>query len=208
MIKYLMYCLLSLVSLNLWSEDQKINLLLICPHNTGKSSYSVYVIIDKNSPDKLLSVGLEELKNKNSFDNKYEEVINAQFDDNFFKEKIDQISINDINEKEINFKDILKFKLSKNDNGYTIHIDSKVSVDKNFIVGGKEINKRNITIEYSTVCNKWQMCTKCFCDNNNKDFTNGISKIITGLRYSAGQTKVSKIILVDNLQTGYLIYDR
>src|SRR5437868_14433857 len=61
---------------------------LLCPHAEGYSAWSLYVMVDEQDPQKILSLGLEKLSKKNSKDSSYDDVVAAQSDPKVQRERI------------------------------------------------------------------------------------------------------------------------
>ncbi len=203
--------ILSLSSFSADEENQTVTqkIFLICPHISKESTEILYVILDKNDPSQLKGIGVEEMNGINSIDYKYDSIQKMQNDNSVTKTKVAELMKEEFSSQKLAFNDNLKINIiTLGNEKYNININSRVSPDKHFLVGGKESGNRDITLEYNTTCKLWQLKSIQFIDSKGVNIARNASKIFTGIRFNAAPTVMIKMILIDSLNEAYLIYEK
>lgn len=206
------FCLLS--SLNILGEDVKQPVFLICPHQDDANSISLYVLCDKDHPEVLKGVGIEEISGKNTKNSgpklmaAYSEVLKAQKNSNVKKNQISELLANEFETGSLPAGENGKINIILKDGVYNIHIKSKINVDNSFEVGGNSKDKRDVVLTYSRVYKEWKLEAKTFVDEIGKNFVGQYPKTITGLIFNAGTTTVFNMILIDEFLIPHVIYKK
>ncbi|MFH0938273.1 MAG: hypothetical protein V1899_03195 [Planctomycetota bacterium] len=187
---------------------------LLCPHRERMSAWSLFLMVDKNDPSKVLSLGLEKLKKKNSKDSSYETVLAAQND---FTSERELIAILDsknfaTNMLEVQKDEALKVSLSPADqSGLHLMISLRINLDQRFVIGGAEQQKRDIVLRYDSVKHTWGAFAKTLLDiKGNSALEAGQTKPISGIVFpvGVGGTGITRIIAVMEGNETITLYDK
>ncbi len=183
---------------------------LFCPHKQGAASWSLYVIVDKNDPRTLLALGLEELTGKNSKDNTYRGVLDAQKDPSTQRNELGRLDVKDFatGRLEVKENELLSIKAEKVEAALKLTIDARVSLDGHFVVGGPEENRRSMILQYSSIYKFWQAKSLKLENTNGQNAVGKYAKTFTGIVFTAGTTMVSRICAVDEFGSPVVLLDR
>lgn len=192
-------------------KTEKQIVFLFCPHTTELDSISFYVVVDKDDPKNILSMGLEEMPGKNSKSDSYKGVLKSQSDPATEKRTLSTMEAKDfdIGTLKVEKKDALTIRVSKLGltPSYSVRIDARVGQDAHFIVGGEEQSKRDIVLKFDKTEKKWNIQAKTLQDSHGRDVANEFQNL-TGICFSAGSTCVYRICAVDVNGRAAIIMDR
>ena len=183
---------------------------LICPFKAGYSAWSVYMLADKNDPAKLLSAGLETLKDKNAKDTPYEEVLKAQADDRTPREPLAELPLNDFGRREIGVTtdDALHLSLTPAaDGAYDLMLSMRVGLSDRFVLGGKEKSRNAVSIRFNPTTKTWTAYATRLTDTDGENH-GAPNAAISGIVFPVSLTGIYRVFGV--LETGEtaLLMDR
>jgi hypothetical protein len=190
---------------------EKQPVFLFCPHKEALSSWSLYMMVDKNDPTKPVALGLEALSGQNSKESSYNGVLKAQKDPGTQRSDLGLLNAADFGRSKLEVKEnnMLSIDVTPLPDGtLRLTIDARISVDQRFVVGGQEHSQRDIILQYSRLNKSWQ--TKALALEN-KDGRNAVGKYalpLTGIVFTASMMGISRIAAVDDLGKAILLMDR
>ena len=183
---------------------------LLCPHKETYSAWSLYLLVDKNDPSKVVAYGLEALKNQNAKDSSYDDVLRAQNEAKTPREALGEIQSGEIGRREITISenDALHLSLSPaGDGAYTLSVSMRVGWSDRFVIGGRDANKKDIAIKYNKELRQWQAFPRRLVDtdgvNHSDDHT-----AMPGVVFPVSSTGIYQVFgVLDNGET-VLLMDR
>lgn len=189
---------------------EKQPVFLFCPHKEAVSSLSLYLLVDKNNPSKPVAMGLEELTGKNSKDQTYKGVLNAQKDPATQRNAIARIDAGDFGRRTLDVKEnnMLSIGVNETKEGLKLTIDARIGLDQRFVVGGAEREKRDLILKYSSIYKCWQAIAPKLEDISGRNVVGRFAKTLTGIVFSASSTGVSRIAAVDEFGAPVLLLDK
>lgn len=157
---------------------------LLCPHTEKNSAWSLYLLVDENDHHTVLALGLEKLKKQNSKESSYEAVLAAQNDPKVVHETIVELDVKDFGAKQLKVEknDALQISLTPNTDGsFELMISLRVSMDKRFVIGGKEQAKRKVALTYDESRKAWQAQVKTLTDDKGEPVAGAAGRTLTGI---------------------------
>ncbi|HLX64574.1 MAG TPA: hypothetical protein VKX17_25095 [Planctomycetota bacterium] len=189
-------------------ETVKQSVFLFCPHKEGAGAWSLYAVADKNDPSKILALGLEELSGKNSKENTYKGVLNAQKDPSTPRSELSHLDAREFSGGRLQGKDLLSIKVEPVSDYFKLTIDARVSSDGHFVVGGPEQGRRDVILKYSSVYKTWQAKALKLEDVAGQNAVGKYAMTLTGIVFTVGTTMVSRICAVDEFGKAVMLMDR
>src|SRR5258708_5988961 len=137
-------CAVLLVSVALSAEPagDRQPVFLLCPHTAHYSAWSVYFVVDKADPAKVLGIGLDKLIGKNSEDlmtggqaaTGYDKVLAAQKDSATKTENVAWLDAKDFSggALEVRKDDALKLSVKPAGTGYDLMLSMRIAASKRF----------------------------------------------------------------------------
>jgi hypothetical protein len=177
--------------------DLKQPVFLLCPHSSKYSAWSLYLVVDPKDHSKVLSLGLEGLKNQNSKDSSYADVLVAQYDPKVAREFVAGLDAKDFSSGTLNVAvmDALHISLAPQPDGsLTLMISMRVSATGRFVIGGKKLSSQNIALVYDPVAKTWLAKVKTLSDFNGDRVALASGKTMTGLIFPLTGTGVYTIM--------------
>ena len=183
---------------------------LFCPHKESLSSWSLYVIVDKNDPSTPLALGLEELRGKNSKELTYRGVLSAQKDPSTQRKEIARLDASDFGKRllEVKENNMLAINVAQTSGGLKLTIDARIGLDERFVVGGPARNHRDLILQYSNLNNCWQTKAPTLEDTAGHNAASRFAPTLTGIVFTAGATGISRIAAVDEFGSPVLLLDK
>ena len=202
-------CFAAAVAAEEVTEKQPV--FLLCPHHERYGSWSLYLTLDKNDPSKPLSLGLEELVDKNSKDDgSYDKVIAAQ--NNPATERVDLGKLDakafGSGSLSVSKNNALNVTCTPDGDALKLMIDMRISADGHFIVGGSEANKRNIVLKYNKVLKKWNAYATVLEDKDGHNVVGAEPVMVTGLAFPVTGTGIYRIVAALPGGKAVLVYDK
>lgn len=190
---------------------EKQAVFLLCPHHERYGSWSLFLTVDKSDPSKPLSLGLEELVDKNSKDEgSYEKVIAAQ--NNPATERVDlgKLDAKSFGAGSLSVAKNNALNVTCTPDGETLKlmIDMRISADGHFIVGGAEAAKRNIVLKYNQAMKKWAAYATALQDKDGRNVVSTDPVLVTGLNFPVTATGIYRISAIFIGGKGILVYDK
>lgn len=191
-------------------ELEKQNVFVFCPHTEGRGAWSLYVVVDKNNPRKPISMGLEELPGKNSKELTYKGVLDAQKDSATPRTELSRIDAKDFATGSLNVSEnnMLSIKVAETNEGLKLTVDARVSLDDRFVVGGPNANHGELMLQYSGIYKCWQIKAKKLDNLEGRNVVGKYAMTLSGIIFSAGSTRVSRICAVDEFGSPTILMDR
>lgn len=183
---------------------------LFCPHKESLSSWSLYVIVDKNNPTKPLALGLEELPGKNSKEMTYRGVLSAQKDPSTHRKEIARLDASDFGRRTLDIKEnnMLSINVVETEGALKLTLDARIGLDERFVVGGPARNHRDLILQYSHLNKCWQTKAPTMEDSAGHNAASRFALTLTGIVFTAGATGVSRIAAVDEFGSPVLLLDK
>lgn len=174
-------------------DGDKQPVFLMSPHKEKYSAWSLYLVVDKGDPGKVLQLGLEKLKKKNSKDMTYEEVLAAQRDPKTEREVLGTLDAANFSSGRIEVEkdDALHVSLTPQGSDYQLMVSIRISADKRFTIGGKDQGKHNVILRYNKDSKSWSATAKTLTDTEGKRVTD---KPISGIVFPVTGTGIYRII--------------
>jgi hypothetical protein len=188
---------------------EKQPVFLFCPHNESLSSWSLFVLVDKNDPTKAVALGLEELSGKNSKDLTYRGVLNAQKDPSTQRNELGRLDAKDFGTRKLEGKDnLLAISVEETENGLKLTVDARIGREERFVVGGPARAHRDLVLKYSSVYKCWQAKSTTLEDNSGHNAVGRFAMTVTGIVFCAGVTGISRIAAVDEFGSAVMLMDK
>ena len=172
-------------------------IFLICPHAAAYSAWSIYVIVDSQDHGKILSLGVESLKNKNSMDSSYRDVFMAQNDSKIQRELVAALNAKDFGAKELRVTedDALHVSLTPlTDGTYELMASMRVGAFDRFGIGGKGVSKRDVVLIFDPSRKAWSVQIKTMCDNRGTKIAGLTGKTMTGIVFPVTWTGIYTVV--------------
>ena len=193
-------------------ESEKQPVFLLCPHTEHFSAWSLYVLVDKSDPSKVLALGLDKLKGKNGTETPrgYEGVLAAQSDPKTATENLGQVDAKDFGTRTLEVKqdEALKVSVSPMADGLRLMISMRLSLEQRFIIGGKEQNQRDIVLRYDAATHAWGACALILKNAAGKSLVDNGCRQITGIVFPVSGTGIYRIMIVMRDGAAALVLDR
>ena len=192
------------------AELVKQPVFLFCPHRESANSWSLYVLVDKNDPTKPLGLGLEELSGKNSKDNTYNGVLDAQKNPGTQRNPVSFLEAKNFGASTLDIKEnnMLSIGVTPAKDGLHLEVNARISIDQHFIVGGSEKNLRDLVLAYSYLNKCWVAKSPALQDKDGNNQVGRYALPLTGIVFTASATGVSRIAAVTNLGSAIMLMDR
>lgn len=188
---------------------EKQPVFLFCPHNESLSSWSLFVVVDKNDPAKPVALGLEELSGKNSKELTYRGVLNAQKDPSTQRNELGRLDAKDFGTRKLEGKDnMLSISVEETENGLKLTVDARIGREERFVVGGPARAHRDLVLKYSSVYKCWQAKASTLEDNSGHNAVGRFAMTLTGIVFTACATGVSRIAAVDEFGSAVMLMDK
>ena len=183
---------------------------LICPSKESYSAWSIFVVVDKNDSSKVVSLGLETLKNLNAKDSSYDQVLRAQSDEKAPREALGVLPSSDFGRREITVaeNDSLHLALSPAGPGeFSLMVSMRVGWSDRFVIGGKERGKKEIVIKFNKDTRQWRAYPRRLVDTDGADHADEHAPM-PGIVFPVAATGIYRVFgVLDNGET-VLLMDR
>lgn len=203
------------VALNGWvyaAETQlKQPVFLLCPHTSEYSAWSLYLVVDEKDPSRVLSLGLEGLKDQNSKDSSYADVLVAQNNPKIVREFVAGLDAKNFSSGQLIVKnfDALRISLAlQPDKSLILTISMRVSASGRFVIGGKELATRNVALVYDRTRSVWLARVTALSDSNGDKVPLVAGKTITGIIFPLTSTGVYTVMGVMESGDSMVLMDR
>src|SRR6185436_11319188 len=130
---------------------------LLCPDRERYSSWSLYFVVDKKDPKKVLSLGLEELSQHNKMDDKgYGKVLEAQENPSTPRVELGSLDAKSFGSGALKIEknNALNVTLTPDGENFKLMIDLRIEQDKRFQMGGKD-SKHDLVLKYNPAFRAW-----------------------------------------------------
>jgi len=187
---------------------------LLCPHRERLSAWSLFLLVDKNDPSKVLSLGLEKLKKQNSKDSSYAAVLAAQKDPKSERELIAMLDSKTFGTGvlEVQKDEALKVSVTPADQGgLRLMISLRINLDERFVFGGAEQQKRDIVLRYDPAKRTWGAVAATLLDvKGNNALESGRARPVSGIVFpvGVGGTGITRIAAVLDGNDAIVLYDK
>lgn len=185
---------------------------LICPKHNGYSAWSLFLNVDRNNPEKVLSLGLEELQNKNAQDMTYDDVLAAQNDARTHRKALGTLDAAQFGKGTINVTESDALHVSVANAGadtLRLTLSMRVSFDGRFTIGGKDQKSRDVLFKYDAGAKTWSACA-----DHLKDETSGAETAtsgclpLTGVVFPVTGTGIYRVVAATNSGDAVVVMDR
>jgi hypothetical protein len=170
---------------------------LFCPHSSKYSAWSLYLVVDPKDHSKVLSLGLEGLKNQNSKDSSYADVLVAQSNPKVVREFVAGLDAKDFLSGQLNVSimDALHVSLApQSDGSLSLMISMRVSASARFVIGGKKLANQNISLMYDASTQSWLAKVKTLSDYNGNKVPLASGRTMTGIIFPLTVTGVYTVM--------------
>ena len=171
-------------------------LFLLCPHTAHYSAWSLYLMVDDKDPKKILSLGLEKLKDKNSKDTSYEDVVAAQADAKTSRENVASLDAKEFGHGELNVAkdDALHVSLTPAGDGFTLGVSLRISANDRFTIGGRAQGKQDVALKYDETAKTWSVQVKVLSDAKGKSIDGVAGQAMTGIVFPVTGTGIYTVL--------------
>ncbi|MGD0089414.1 MAG: hypothetical protein ABSE73_05790 [Planctomycetota bacterium] len=173
---------------------------LLCPLKKKYSAWSLYLILDRADPGKVLALGLEKLKGKNAEDlapNGYEAVLAAQKDPQTAREPLGTLEAKDFARGELRIEedDALRVSLDAlGPDSYRLNVSLRVGADTRFVIGGKERAKREVVLRLDRAKGQWAAYAVTLENFQGKKVVQAGVKTMSGIGFPVLGSGIPRII--------------
>jgi len=184
---------------------------LLCPHHETYSAWSIFLNVDRADPSKILGLGVESLRGKNSRDTSYEDVLAVQQDSRFDREFLGGLNAAEFDKSEIRVSehDALHVSLTPmENNAYRLNISLRVGQTDWFEVGGKNTSKDDIVLRYNADSKTWTPRANVLSDFRGNALTQSRDALISGLIFPVTGTGIYSVYGVLGDGEPVLLMDR
>jgi hypothetical protein len=190
------------------SEKQPV--FLLCPHSKGYSALSLFVEVDPADKSKVLAIGLEALKDKNSKESSYDAVLQAQNDPKTEREPVGRLNVTEFASGMIHIKqhDALKVSVAPAGEDLRLTISMRVGLDQRFLIGGKDQSKRDVILHYRPDTQTWEARATRLQDYTGRSVVDGQPLRISGLCFPITATGVYRIVAATESDDPIILMDR
>ncbi len=180
---------------------------VLCPHNEHYGSWSLYVTVDKSDPSKLKNFGVEELVDKNSKDNGYQKVLEAQRDPKSARAKVAELDAKSLGSTALRVErdDALRITLTPEGDDYRVAISLRTTLSGRFEIGGTDARKLLLT--YNKAVRSWEVVAKSLADVKGRNVVNGAPLLMTGLAFKVTTTGIYRIVAAPIAGAPVLVMD-
>jgi hypothetical protein len=189
-------------------ETVKQPVFLICPRKETYSSWSIFMLVDKRDPSKVVSLGLESLKNLNGKDTSYDEVLRAQSNEKLPREQLGALTAGEFGRREIVVaeNDSLHLALTPGGiNEYSLMINMRVGWSDRFVIGGKERGKKEIALKYNKAERQWMAYPRRLVDTDGADHSDEHAPM-PGIVFPVASTGIYRVFgVLDSGETVQLL---
>ncbi len=190
----------------------KQSVFLMCPKQKGYSAWSLYLNVDRNNPEKVLSLGLEELQGKNAQDMTYDAVVAAQSDAKTKRKNLGTLDAAKFGSGTINVTDSDALHVSVAPAGkdaLRLNLSMRVSFDGRFTVGGKEQSSKDILFKYDAAKKSWSAVADHLKDmTSGVDAASGGNLALTGIVFPVTGTGIYRVVAATPDGDGVVVMDR
>lgn len=192
------------------AEFEKQYVFLICPHTESTSSWSLFIVVDKEHPSKALALGLEVLTGKNSKELTYRGVLAAQKDPATRRNEIGRLDAKQFSNSKLEVKEnnLLSIKVEETAEGLKLVVDARISADGHFLIGGAEQQRRSLILNYSRIFKSWRTQALTLEATDGHNAVGKYRLTLTGIVFTAGTTTVHRICAVDEYENAILLLDQ
>jgi hypothetical protein len=206
-------CLLGLAGVVLAREAANVEkqpVFLVCPHQHGYDAMSVYLEVDKNDKSKVLAVGLENLKGKNSKDSSYDAVLRAQRDPNVRRENLGILNADAFGRGmiEVRQNDAMKIGVTPAGKDLRLYLSMRISLSDRFNIGGKDANKREVLLRYDPGMQEWYACATRLKDTEGREHASSGCERVTGIAFPVSGTGIYRVAIVNDAGDAFVVMDR
>ena len=189
----------------------KQSVFLMCPKLKGYSAWSLYLNVDRNNPEKVLSLGLEELQGKNAQDMTYDAMVAAQSDAKTKRKNLGTLDVAKFGSGTINVtdSDALHVSVAPAGKDLRLSLSMRVSFDGRFTVGGKEQSSKDILFKYDAAKKSWSAVANHLKDmTSGVDAANGSNLALTGIVFPVTGTGIYRVVAATTDGDGVVVMDR
>ncbi len=171
---------------------------LLCPHKEKMSAWSIFLLLDKSDPGKVLALGLEKLKRVNSIDlKKYEAVVEAQKDAKTEREELGLLQAGNFASGmlEVEKDNALDIQVAaQSDGSLRLMVSLRISADLRFVIGGKERAKRDVVLRYDKARKTWAAYADTLHDAEGAKVALPNPKMMTGIVFPVTGTGIYQVV--------------
>jgi len=190
---------------------EKQSVFLMCPKQKGYSAWSLYLNVDRNNPEKVLSLGLEELQGKNAQDMTYDAVVAAQSDAKTKRKSLGTLDAAKFGSGTINVtdSDALHVSVAPAGKDLRLNLSMRVSFDGRFTIGGKEQSSKDILFKYDAAKKSWSAVADHLKDmTSGVDAASGGNLALTGIVFPVTGTGIYRVVAATPDGDGVVVMDR
>jgi hypothetical protein len=184
---------------------------LLCPHTSKYSAWSLYLMVDPADPKKILSLGLEKLKQQNSKDSSYDAVVAASKDSKTPRELVASMDAKDFGSRQLRVEkdDALHVGISPEKDGtYLLSVSMRVSADERFSIGDNGKNRTKVLLTYDAGSKNWEAKAKDVFDNKGAKVDAVSNSHMTGILFPVSGTGIEVVAGMFDNSDGVTMMDR
>lgn len=184
---------------------------LLCPHTSKYSAWSLYLTVDSADPKKVLSLGLEKLKQQNSKDSSYDAVVAAAKDPKTAREPVASMDAKDFGSRKLRVEkdEALFVGLTPQGEGtYLLSVSLRISADERFAFGENGKNRTKVLLTYDAGSKTWQAKAKEVYDEKGAKVDALSDSHMTGILFPVTGTGIFTIAGMFENSDGATLLDR